>query len=388
MPLFDAVRANQFRRQIEGQSYAAFRQVPLPPRYFAAPAGGNADLLFKRLDDGSGCILLIEAGVQYLGRDPALRGAFAVPARNGWRPLAILRPAMPEAVLRQADALLGLGGAEPRMPAAPEPKEIVVRAEELHRQGMRGRTDENDVERFGTDLVEEAKNGRLQPALFREKETEALLRILSKEGKNAVCLVGEAGVGKTKIVENLAIRIAQGGVPPSLQQARVLDVNLSFLAAGATYQNEFEGRLKQLLDLGRQDPNVILFLDEIHTIRAPGSNAAQMVKSDLGRGRIRCVGATTNAEFRLIETDAALARRFQVVPVPELSRDQTLEILRSYRERLERHHGVRIDPELLAPAVDLAIRYVPHRNLPDKALDLLDEACASARIEADRRRLT
>lgn len=211
-----------------------------------------------------------------------------------------------------------------------------------------------------------------------------MIRVLSKEGKNAVCLVGEPGVGKTRVVEHLALLVAKGEVPNALRGVRILDVNLSMLAAGAIHQNEFEGRMKQILDLARRDAKVILFLDELHTLRAPGSDASQMVKSDLGRGRIRCIGATTPREFRLIENDAALARRFQVVPVGELSRGQTVHILEQVVPRLEAHHHVEIPAELLPVVVDLSIRYVPSRHLPDKALDLLDEACACAGLGAPR----
>jgi ATP-dependent Clp protease ATP-binding subunit ClpC len=193
-------------------------------------------------------------------------------------------------------------------------------------------------------------------------------------------LVGPPGVGKTAVVEGLAVRVAHEAIPDSLIRARILDVNLSFLAAGATYRNEFEGRLKDLLDLARHDRNVILFLDEIHVICACGSDGSQLIKSDLGRGRIRCIGATTNSEFRALEADAALARRFQAIPVQEPTPRQSLEILRAARARFEEYHGVSILDEQLKAVVDLACRFVPERHLPDKALDLLDEACACARI--------
>jgi ATP-dependent Clp protease ATP-binding subunit ClpA len=385
MPLLDQAHTNELRRELATHGLAIFRGIALPQRYFAVQGSAGADLLFKRLDDGTGCIALIQQDVRYLGRDQALAKAFASRPNNGWRPIAVFRPAEPEAVLSQADILLGLTGRAPQLPMPSQPREIVVDPGELEHHAGGQNPEKDDAARFGTDLVEEARQGRLTAALFRDKETEALIRILSKEGKTAACLVGEPGVGKTKVVENLAVWVAQNRVPPGLQGARILDVNLCLLAAGATYQNEFEGRMKKVLDLARRDSNVILFLDEVHTIRAPGSNASQMVKSDLGRGRIRCIGATTNAEFRLIDTDAALARRFQVVPVPELTRDQTVEILDDYRKNLLRHHGVEIPDELLATTVDLATRYVSNRYLPDKALDLLDEACACARLEATPR---
>jgi ATP-dependent Clp protease ATP-binding subunit ClpC len=233
-------------------------------------------------------------------------------------------------------------------------------------------------------LVAEARRGHIAPALFREKETAAMIRVLSKEGKNAVCLVGEPGVGKTHVVEHLALLVARGEVPLALQGVRLLDVNLSMLAAGAVHQNEFEGRMKQVLDLARRDPKVILFLDELHTLRTPGNDASQMVKADLGRGRIRCIGATTQREFRLIESDAALARRFQVVPVAALNREQSIHVLEQLVPHLEAHHRVEVPVDLLPVIVDLSIRYVSNRQLPDKALDLLDEACACASLDSHR----
>jgi hypothetical protein len=380
--LLNQVHTTTLRRELAARGHAIFRGVALPRRYFAVQAAEGADLLFKRLDDGSGCIVLVQQDVHYFGRDQALTKAFASRPQNGWRPLAILRPAEPEAILSQADILLGLTGRAPELPLPSQPRELVVGPDELeHHVGVQ-ETQKDDGDRFGTDLVQEARQGRFAEALFRDKETEALIRILSKESKTAACLVGEPGVGKTKVVENLAVWVARNRVPQALHRARILDLNLSLLAAGATYQNEFEGRMKKVLDLARRDPDVILFLDEVHTIRAPGSNASQMMKSDLGRGRIRCIGATTNAEFRLIDADAALARRFQVVPVNELTREQTIQILDDYRKILSEHHNVDIPDELLATTVDLASRYVSNRFLPDKALDLLDEACACAQLEA------
>jgi hypothetical protein len=384
MPLFEPERAQIVHQELSNRTFALLRKVALPRQHFAAGPGGAADILLKRLDDNSGCILLIEEGVRYLGHDQALLACFGSRLTQGWRPLTVLRPAEPDTVLMQADILLGLNGAEPRLPEPLLPRELVVGTEEVERERARHEASGNEVDRFGTDLVAEARRGHLAPALFREPETAAVIRVLSKEGKNAVCLVGEPGVGKTRVVEHLALLVAIGEVPGALRGVRILDVNLSMLAAGAVHQNEFEGRMKQVLDLARRDAKVILFLDEIHTLRAPGSDASQMVKSDLGRGRIRCIGATTPREFRLIESDAALARRFQVVPVGELTREQAVHILEQVVPRLEAHHHVEIPAELLPVVVDLSIRYVPSRHLPDKALDLLDEACACACLDSSR----
>lgn len=376
MPLFEPARVREIRGEMDRRQYAILPEVDLPQRYFRLPAKGSADILLRPLADGSGCIVLMEEGVEYLDTREDLRECFAHRAANGWRPLMVLTPGTPEAVLRQVDLLLGLTGAEPQVPVQPATRELTAPAPEPEAKPA------DHAERFGADLVAQARRGRLPQALFRGAETASTIRILSKQGKNAVCLVGEAGVGKTAVVEQLAIEIASGEVPPSLRAARILDVNLSYVAAGAVHQNEFEGRLKEIIEMARADARVILFFDELHTICRQGSDASQMVKSDLGRGRIHCIGATTPTEFRAIEADAALARRFQVVRVNELSRDQTLTVLEQSCARLEQHHQVRLSPEMLAAAVDLSVRYTPHRRLPDKALDLLDEACASARLRA------
>lgn len=368
----------QLERDWTTRGYSVLRGVPLSPEYFQAP-GRGADLLFKPLDSGDRCAVLVEAGVRYLGADPALLEAFASPTHNGWRALCVLRPATPETVLSGARAALGLDGSPPQL--MPSALRMVVPGDPDHAPGPRPAP--RSATELAVNLVEEARSGRLFPALFRERETEALLRILLKEGKNAACLIGEAGVGKTKVVENLAVRIVRGDVPPTFAQARILEVNLSYLAAGASFQNQVEGRLKEILDLARADRNVVLFLDELHTICSPTHQAAQLIKPDLGRGRVRCIGATTNTDYRVIEEDVALARRFQPVPVLELTPGQTLEVLREHRGRLQAHHGVAIDDSLLDSAIDLSVRHVPGRRLPDKAIDLLDEACALARMRSD-----
>jgi ATP-dependent Clp protease ATP-binding subunit ClpA len=374
VPLSEPSRAAQVRGDLQREQHAIIREAPLPMPPFQTRAG-VADFLLRCLGENRGCLLLIEESVKYRGGDAMLRDCFGHPVHNGWRPLRVLRSDDAATALEQADEFLGLGAKRAR---AEEPREFEAPAP----PGAHEHADD----RFGADLVEEARRGRLPRALFRELETGALVRTLLKAGKNSACLVGDAGVGKTAIVENLAIAIATGDVVPGLLDCRILDVNLSFLAAGAVHANEFEGRLARILDRARKDRRIILFFDELHTICAAGGNAAQLVKSDLGRGRIRCIGATTPGEFRTIEEDAALARRFQKIRVEELSREQSIEVLHDCRPRLQSHHGVLISDELIARSVDLALRFAPDRRLPDKALDLLDEACASARVDAWRER--
>ena len=372
MILLTTESVRHVEREWATQGYAAIRGVALPREHFLAPDKG-ADLLLKRLSGDGGCCVLVEVGVSYLGSDSGLAASFAGPVNQGWRVLCTVSPAAAEVVLARLETILGLSGMAPSI--SERATKVVAPIDPPRSQQA--------ASPFGTDMVAEARAGRIGPALFRERETDALLRILTKEGKNAACLVGEAGVGKTKVVEHLAVRVAAGTVPASLRSVRILDVNLSFLMAGASAVNQTEGRLKEVLDDARADRNTILFFDELHVISSPLHQSAQLVKPDLGRGRIRCIGATTQREFRAIEDDAALARRFQVVPVMELTAQQSLEVLRDYARRLSTHHRVLIDGAMLQSALELSQRHIPQRRLPDKALDLLDESCALARIEAE-----
>jgi ATP-dependent Clp protease ATP-binding subunit ClpA len=382
MALFDPEGIERFRREAAGTSLVAFPRVTLSPQWFAPGPRPATDVLFKALDNRQGCILLVEAALRYTGADRDVAGAFDNDESRGWRPLAVIAAVRAEEVLRFTDELLGLTGRPPRVPRSTpvRSREIVVGRTEAG--GRAAPADDSPLHRFGVDLVEEAHAGRLAPPLYRDRETAALVRVLSKAGKNAACLIGEPGVGKTAVVEGLAVAIAEERVPAALRGARILDVNLSFLTAGASMRGDFEERVKDLVELARHDRRIVLFLDELHTVRAAGGDASQMLKADLGRGRISCIGATTSAEWRQIEADAALARRFQVIRVEELSPAQAVEAMRGRRVELERHHGVVVPDELIARAVDLAVRYLPDRRLPDKALDLLDEACACAAIAA------
>ncbi len=237
---------------------------------------------------------------------------------------------------------------------------------------------------FSRDLTQLSREGRVDPVIGREIEIERVVRILARRTKNNPVLIGEAGVGKTAIVEGLALRIAAGDVPRSLVGRRILAISFAGVVAGTKYRGEFESRLNRVLEELRRTPEeVILFIDELHTIVGAGSaegstvDAANMLKPALARGDIRCIGATTFDEYRrYIETDTALERRFQPVVIEEPSPAQAAEMLRGLRERYETHHGVRIPDEALSAAVVLSARYIADRQLPDKAFDLLDEACA------------
>ena len=256
-----------------------------------------------------------------------------------------------------------------------------------HREdGKKGKT----LAEFTRDLTEAARQGKLDPVIGREKEIQRVIQILSRRTKNNPVLIGEPGVGKTAIAEGLAQRIAAADVPEELLDKRVLSLDLSGMVAGTKYRGEFEERIKKTIDEVKKAGNVILFIDELHTIVGAGSaegavDAANIIKPALGRGEIRVIGATTLNEYRkYIEKDAALERRFQPVTVGEPTPEATLEILKGLRDRYEAHHKLTITDEALDAAVQLSKRYIGDRFLPDKAIDLMDEAASQVRMTAER----
>jgi len=268
----------------------------------------------------------------------------------------------------------GQGGGEQAAPSEPGTK--------------KGKSRTPALDSFGRDLTEMAKEGKLDPVIGREKEIERLLVVLCRRYKNNPVLLGEAGVGKTAIVEGLAQRIVSNNVPELLSDKRIVVLDLAMMVAGTKYRGQFEERIKAVMNEVRRVRNVILFIDELHTLVGAGGaegaiDASNVLKPALSRGEIQCVGATTLDEYRkYIEKDGALERRFQQIIVEPPSREETIEILMGLRDRYEAHHRVQITDDALRGAVDLSNRYIPGRVLPDKAIDVIDEAGARIRLKS------
>lgn len=244
------------------------------------------------------------------------------------------------------------------------------------------------LDEFGRDLTELAREGKLDPVVGRQAEIERVMQILTRRTKNNPCLIGDPGVGKTAIAEGLALRIVSGDIPDLLKNKRIVALDLAGLVAGTKYRGEFEERMKKVMEeVRRSEGQVILFIDELHTLVGAGAaegaiDASNIMKPALARGELQCVGATTQDEFRkYIERDAALERRFQAVKVREPSEEEAIDILKGLRERYESHHNVEITDDALVASVQLSNRYISDRSLPDKAIDLIDEAASRVRLQ-------
>ncbi len=250
------------------------------------------------------------------------------------------------------------------------------------------KTNTPTVEQFGRDLTEMAGNGKIDPVIGRQTEINRVIQILSRRTKNNPCLIGEPGVGKTAIAEGLALKIAQGEVPELLKDKRIISLDLTSMVAGTKYRGDFEERIKSAVDEVIKAGDVILFIDEVHTLMGAGSaegavDAANILKPSLARGEMQVIGATTLEEYRKnIEKDSALERRFQPIVVGEPSQDEAIEILKGLHDKYEAHHNVKIPDDAIEAAVHLSSRYITDRYLPDKAIDLIDEAASKIRLRA------
>lgn len=256
------------------------------------------------------------------------------------------------------------------------------------RQGKNGKSKTPTLDEFGKDLTAAAKEGKVDPVIGREKEISRVIQILSRRTKNNPCLIGEPGVGKTAIAEGLALKIVRGEVPELLNDKKIVALDLTSMVAGTKYRGDFEERIKKAMDEVKAAGDVILFIDEVHTIIGAGAaegatDAANILKPALARGEIQVIGATTIDEYRKnIEKDAALERRFQPVTVGEPTQEETVDILKGLRDKYEAHHKVKITDEAINNAVEMSARYITDRFLPDKAIDLIDEAASKVRLNA------
>jgi ATP-dependent Clp protease ATP-binding subunit ClpC len=256
------------------------------------------------------------------------------------------------------------------------------------KNGKKGKSKTPTLDEFGKDLTSMAKQGKIDPVIGRDKEIQRVIQILSRRNKNNPCLIGEPGVGKTAIAEGLALKIVQDEVPELLKDKKIVALDLTSMVAGTKYRGDFEERIKKAMDEVRDAKDVILFIDEVHTIMGAGAaegavDAANILKPSLARGEIQVIGATTIDEYRKnIEKDAALERRFQPVTVGEPTEDEAIQILKGLRDRYEAHHKVKITDEAIESAVKMSSRYIADRYLPDKAIDLIDEAASKVRLDS------
>src|SRR6188474_1056299 len=356
-------------------------------------AGGNSRAILKATEDALGKLPKVSgsgAGQVYLAPDlaRAFDGAEKAAEKAGDSFVTVERLLLGLTLEKnsEAGAILAKGGVTPQNLNA---------AIEALRKGRTAdsATAENAydaLKKYARDLTQAARDGKLDPVIGRDEEIRRTVQILARRTKNNPALIGEPGVGKTAIAEGLALRIANGDVPDSLKDRRLMALDMGSLIAGAKYRGEFEERLKAVLDeVKGAEGDIILFIDEMHTLIGAGASegsmdASNLLKPALARGELHCIGATTLDEYqKYVEKDAALQRRFQPVMVNEPSVEDTISILRGLKEKYELHHGVRITDGALVAAATLSNRYIADRFLPDKAIDLMDEASARLKMQVD-----
>ncbi|MBO5938480.1 MAG: ATP-dependent Clp protease ATP-binding subunit [Clostridia bacterium] len=363
----------------KGVSIEGLRKTVIEIAGFGAPSSLSPDDMtprLRRIIEGAATESL-RCGARYLGTEHLLLALLSERDSVGVRLLEA--DGISSSELKK-DVVLYL-----ETTAEQEKKSIVGKTASEEKLKIRGAP---TLSAYGRDLTEQARAGLIDPVIGRDRETDRVIRILSRRTKNNPCLVGEPGVGKTAVVEGLARRIAEGSVPETLRDRRIVTLDISSMIAGAKYRGEFEERMKKVMEEAAKNPDLILFIDELHVIIGAGAaegavDAANILKPALARAELQIIGATTLSEYRAhIERDAALERRFQSVLVEEPTAEGCIEILRGLRERYESHHGIRISDEAIDAAVRLSIRYLPDRFLPDKAIDLVDEASSAVRILA------
>lgn len=361
----------------------------------------SLDGIFSRLNADKA--QLLAAVQEYMKQLPVVSGS--QPSLNryvaeAWQKAHEVMKKLQDSYMSTAVLLIGLF--ETKAPVVEElSRKFGIHAKDIEtaekdRRGgvkMDEKTNESQLDalsKYGHDLVQEVRDGKIDPVIGRDEEIRRVIEILSRKTKNNPVLIGEPGVGKTAIVEGLAWRIMKGDVPMGLKDKRVIELDMGALIAGAKYRGEFEERLKGVLkQVQKADGNIILFIDEIHNLVGAGKtegsmDAANLLKPMLARGELKCIGATTFDEYRkYIEKDRALERRFQKIQVSEPTVEDTISILRGLKDRFESHHGVQIKDEAIIAAATLSNRYITDRFLPDKAIDLIDEACAGIRVEMD-----